>query len=91
MNGPEAARVELYADGVNGDGPVWQDMERVDQLGAATGGYLYSARVSAKRPAIQLYGARDTALWRRCRSSRICSNPVEALIWLLMEDQPGST
>jgi starch phosphorylase len=32
MNGPEAARVELYADGVNGDGPVWQDMERVDQL-----------------------------------------------------------
>ena len=29
---PEAVRVELYADGVNGDGPVRQEMKRVRQL-----------------------------------------------------------
>ena len=29
---PNAARVELYADGINGDGPVRQEMERVRQL-----------------------------------------------------------
>ena len=48
---PNAARVELYADGVNGDGPVQQEMERVRQLAAASRGYSYRARVPATRPA----------------------------------------
>jgi starch phosphorylase len=49
---PNAARVELYADGVNGDGPVRQEMEYVRQLAGAWGGYVYSAPVSAaRRPA----------------------------------------
>jgi starch phosphorylase len=44
---PNAVRVELYAEGINGDGPVRQEMKRVRQLVGATGGYAYSARVAA--------------------------------------------
>jgi starch phosphorylase len=50
--GPNAVRVELYADGVNGDGPVRQEMKRVRQLAGVPGGYVYSAAVpAARRPA----------------------------------------
>ena len=45
------ARVELYADGVNSDGPVRQEMEYLGQLAGAAGGYLFRARVPATRPA----------------------------------------
>ncbi|HVO91665.1 MAG TPA: alpha-glucan family phosphorylase [Terriglobales bacterium] len=48
---PNAVQVELYADGVNGDGPVRQAMKRVRQLVGATNGFAYSARVAATRPA----------------------------------------
>ena len=48
---PDAARVELYADGVNGDGPVRQEMECVRQLAGAARGCAYGARVPATRPA----------------------------------------
>jgi starch phosphorylase len=48
---PNAARVELYADGANGDGPVRQEMQRVRQLAGVVGGYAYSARAPATRPA----------------------------------------
>jgi starch phosphorylase len=48
---PEAVRVELYADGVNGDGPVRQEMTRVRRLEGADGGYAYRAQVPATRPA----------------------------------------
>ena len=47
---PNAVQVELYADGVDGDGPVRQEMKRVRQLVGAAGGYAYSARVDATRP-----------------------------------------
>jgi starch phosphorylase len=60
---PNAARVELYANGVNGSGSVRQEMERVPQLaGASTGastGYGYRAQVPATRPASD-YTARVT-------------------------------
>ena len=46
---PNAVRVELYADGVNGATPVRQEMKRVRQLAGALGGYVYSAAVSAAR------------------------------------------
>jgi glycogen phosphorylase len=49
---PDAARVELYADGVNGDGPVRQEMERVRELTGASKGYGYRTQVSATRPAV---------------------------------------
>ncbi len=48
---PRAVRVELYADGVNGGSPVRQQMKRVRQLAGASGGYLYSAAVSAAHAA----------------------------------------
>jgi len=48
---PNAARVEIYADGVNGGAPVRQEMKRVRQLAGAPGGYVYGARVPATRPA----------------------------------------
>jgi starch phosphorylase len=47
---PNAARVELYADGIGGNAPVRQEMKRVGQLAAVSGGYVYSAAVSAARP-----------------------------------------
>ena len=48
---PNAVRVELYADGVNGDGPVRQEMKRVRQVIGGTGGYAYRVPMSATRPA----------------------------------------
>jgi len=48
---PHAARVELYADGVNGGDPVRQEMERVSQLTDASGAYAYRALAPATRPA----------------------------------------
>jgi len=47
---PKAVRVELYADGVNGGGPVRQEMKRVRQLAGESGGYLYRVVVSTARP-----------------------------------------
>jgi starch phosphorylase len=47
---PKAVRVELYADGVMGSVPVRQEMKPVRQLDGTSGGYLYSAAVSAARP-----------------------------------------
>ena len=47
---PEAVRVELYADGVNGGSPVRQEMKRLSRLAGAPGGCVYSAAVSATRP-----------------------------------------
>jgi starch phosphorylase len=48
---PNAVQVELYADEVDGDGPVRQEMKRVRQLVGAANGYAYSVRVAATRPA----------------------------------------
>jgi glycogen phosphorylase len=48
---PHAVRVELYADGRDGDAPVRQEMARGEPLVGAVHGYLYSARVPATRPA----------------------------------------
>ncbi|MDO9580634.1 MAG: alpha-glucan family phosphorylase, partial [Bacteroidales bacterium] len=46
---PNAVRAELYADGVNGDEAVRQEMELVRQQADAAGGTVYSAAVSADR------------------------------------------
>jgi starch phosphorylase len=45
-----AVRVELYAEGVNGAAPERMEMTRVRQLPGESGGYVYSAAVSAARP-----------------------------------------
>ena len=48
---PDAVRVELYADGLNGDGPVRVEMNRSRQPEGAAGSYRYRAAVPAARPA----------------------------------------
>jgi starch phosphorylase len=48
---PEAVRVELYADPVDGNGCMRYDMHRDRQLVGALHGYVYSAQVPASRPA----------------------------------------
>jgi len=48
---PNAVRVELYADGLKGAAPVRQEMKRSDEPGGAPGGHVYTAAVSAARPA----------------------------------------
>ncbi len=48
---PEAVRVELYADGINGAPPVRVEMRRVRELVGAINGYVYCAEVSSSRPA----------------------------------------
>jgi starch phosphorylase len=48
---PEAVRVELYANGVNGGSAERVEMKRVRQLVGATNGYAYRAAVPASRPA----------------------------------------
>jgi starch phosphorylase len=49
---PKAARVELYADGIDGSGPVRQEMKRVRQLAGTSGTCVYRATVPATRPAL---------------------------------------
>jgi glycogen phosphorylase len=48
---PQAVRIELYAEGLDGAGPVRQEMERLRPLTGAAGGYVYRAAVPAERPA----------------------------------------
>ena len=48
---PEAVRVELYAEGIDGAPSVRLEMQRVRQLVGATNGYGYRAEVPATRPA----------------------------------------
>ena len=44
---PNAVRVELYADGINGGDPVRQEMKCARLLPGASGGYVYHATVPA--------------------------------------------
>jgi len=60
--GPNAVRVELYADGVKGDVPVRQEMQRMSQLPGTAGGYVYRAQVPASRPTTD-FTARVTPQW----------------------------
>jgi starch phosphorylase len=53
----DSVRVELYANGLMGGAPVQQEMQRVRKLTGASGSYVYSAEVSAARPAAE-YTAR---------------------------------
>jgi len=47
---PNLVRVELYADGINGNAPVQQEMKRLRQRTGTSGGGVYGAAVSAARP-----------------------------------------
>jgi glycogen phosphorylase len=46
----DAVRVELYAEGLNGDPPMRQPMQRGHELLGSAGGFTYTASVPATRP-----------------------------------------
>jgi len=50
---PNCVRVELYADGLEGQAPLRQEMQSLRPMTGASGGYVYgtSVSVSASRPA----------------------------------------
>jgi starch phosphorylase len=48
---PEAVKVELYAEGLNGGAPIRQAMNRGERLIGSANGFIYTARVPATRPA----------------------------------------
>jgi starch phosphorylase len=48
---PDTIEVQLFADGMNGDVPMVQQMARVTKLEGTANGYRYYASVSATRPA----------------------------------------
>jgi starch phosphorylase len=48
---PDSVGVELYADAVDGTGPVRHGMTRISRLQGSANGYLYQASVPASRPA----------------------------------------
>jgi glucan phosphorylase len=48
---PNAVRVELYADAINGGKPLLKEMTCVRQLPGTSSGYAYRAQVAASRPA----------------------------------------
>jgi glycogen phosphorylase len=52
LNGldPKAVRVELFADGINHDRPVRQEMTLLHPLANESGDFIYSATVPATRP-----------------------------------------
>jgi starch phosphorylase len=47
---PEGLRVELYADGQNGQDPVRREMNRIRELVGEPGGFVYRTAVPATRP-----------------------------------------
>jgi len=53
LNGlsPNAVRVELYADGIDGAPPVRQEMKRISQQAGVTTVQVYGANVPSARPA----------------------------------------
>ena len=48
---PDAVRVELYADAINSSIPIRQEMKCISQPADRASCYVYSAQVSATRPA----------------------------------------
>jgi glycogen phosphorylase len=48
---PEAVRVELYAEGRNGNAPVTQPLNRGEHLVGSANGFTYSTVISETRPA----------------------------------------
>jgi starch phosphorylase len=48
---PTSVRVELYANGINGNTPLRQEMTRLHPIADESGSHIYGATVSAARPA----------------------------------------
>ena len=77
---PNAVRVELYADGINGGDPVRQEMKRVGQPAGASSRCIYQRNGTGCPSGDRLYGASDTAALRRGGSVGNRSNPVATMM-----------
>jgi starch phosphorylase len=73
---PDTVSVELYADGIDGSGPVRHKMIRGQRLEGSEGGYIYSFRVSAARP-ITDYTARVIP----CHPEASVPLEVDRILW----------
>ena len=77
---PNAVRVELYADGVDGEAPIRQEMQRLRQFDGGMR-WLRLQRTGARDASgYRLHGARGTARLRRCRSPGSRSHLVAAVM-----------
>ena len=84
LNGldPRAVRVEVYADGVNCDRPVRQEMKCASRPAGAPSGCIYQRGCACGPPTKGLYGSSNTALRRRCDPTGRRTNPMAAVIRL---------
>jgi glycogen phosphorylase len=73
---PKAIKVELYANGINGEAPVQQEMKQGRTLEGDEKGYIYSATVSAAGPA-----ADYTARIIPCLSGVSVPNETNLILW----------
>jgi starch phosphorylase len=78
---PEAVKVELYAEAENGSPPIRQAMSRGESLIGSAHGFIYTARVSATRPAADYTP-------RLIPQHRDASVPLE-VSFVLWHDSPG--
>ncbi len=73
---PDAVRLEIYANGINGHTPERVEMQRVRQLVGVLNGYAYRAEVSAVRPASDY-----TARLLPCRDGVAIPLEEEHILW----------
>ena len=77
---PNAARVELYADGINGGDPVRVEMKCARPLPDASRRCLYQRNGTHYTSSKRLHGASDTAALRGGGSVGIRSNPMATMM-----------
>ena len=77
---PNAVRVELYADGINGGDPVRVEMKCARPLPDASRGCVYRAHGARDASSERLHGASDTSALRGGGSVGIRSNPMATMI-----------
>ena len=65
---PDWVSIELYANGMDGDKPVRQEMTLLRPLDGEPNGGIYVASVPATRPASRLHGPHHPALRGRGRA-----------------------
>jgi starch phosphorylase len=78
---PEAVKVELYAEELNGAAPAREEMTRGEPLVGAANGFTYTARIPATRPAADYTP-------RLIPAHQGASVPLEAP-FILWEDSPS--
>ena len=77
---PNAVRVELYADGINGGDPVRQEMKCARPLAGRIRRLRLSRNGARDTSSQRLHGASDTSALRGGGSAGIRSNPMATIV-----------